>query len=124
MNHRLGQPDPFFDLTRRKQTPAQVQAFQFFFCSCRLADRIPETFENLPCFVFVKLNQDVIFVLEIEIDGAIRHTGFFGNLGNGGLKETVLGEYLDCRFEYAMVFIVFPAFFIDVAPPRAWILVL
>jgi hypothetical protein len=78
-----------------------------------------EATENLLVLIIEKLNQDIVFVLEIEIDGAIRHTGFFGNLGNGGLKETVLGEYLDCRFEYAMVFIVFPAFFIDVAPPRA-----
>jgi hypothetical protein len=84
-----------------------------------LVHLFPEAPENLLGLVIEELNQDIIFVLEIEIDGAIRHTGFFGNLGNGGLKETVFGEYFDCRFQYAMVFIVFPAFFIDVTPPRA-----
>ena len=76
-----------------------------------------ETPENLLGLVIEKLNQNIIFVFEIKIDGSISHTGFLGNLGNGRLKESVFGKYLDSRLEYPMVFIVFSALFINMAPP-------
>ncbi len=83
-----------------------------------------ETSENLLGLVIEELNQNIIFVFEIKIDGAISHTGFFGDLSNGRLKETVFGKYLDRRLEYPVVFVVFSALFIDVTPPGASILIL
>jgi len=76
-----------------------------------------ETPENLLGLVVEELNQNIIFIFEIQIDGSISHTGFLGDLRNGRLKETVLGKYLDRRLEYPMVFIVFSAFLIDGTPP-------
>ncbi len=76
-----------------------------------------ETSKNLLGLVIEELNQNIIFIFEIQIDGAISHAGFFGDLSNGRLKETVFGKYLDSRLEYPTVFIVFSAFLIDGAPP-------
>ena len=42
----------------------------------------PETAENLFGLMIEKLNQNIIFIFEIEIDGAVSHTGFFGDLSN------------------------------------------
>jgi len=78
-----------------------------------------ETSKNLFGFVIEKLNQNIIFVFEIKIDGAVGNAGFFSNLGNGRLKESIFGKYLDSRLEYPMVFVIFSAVFIDVAPPEA-----
>jgi hypothetical protein len=81
-----------------------------------------ETSKNLLGFVIEELNQNIIFIFEIQIDGAISHAGFFGDLSNGRLKESVFGKYLDSRLEYAMVFIVFSTLFIDGEPPLTSIL--
>jgi len=83
-----------------------------------------ETPENLLGLVIEKLNQNIIFVFEIKIDGAVGHAGFFSNLGNGRLKESVFRKYLDSRLEYPMVFIVFSALFINIAPPETSVLII
>jgi hypothetical protein len=72
-------------------------------------DFFPEAFENLLGFVFEKLNQDIILVFEVQINGPVGHSSFFGNFGNGRLMISVAGKHLDGRFEDAVVFIVFIA---------------
>ena len=84
-----------------------------------LVHLLSESPENLLGLVIEKLNQNIIFVFEIKIDGAVGYAGFFSNLGNGRLKESVFGKYLDSRFEYPMVFIIFSALFFNIAPPGA-----
>jgi len=100
-----------------QMTPDQVS--KFINGIFGLVHLFPEAPENLLGLVIEELNQNIIFVFEIKIDGAISHAGFFGNLSNGRMKEPVFGKYLDSRLEYAMVFIIFFTFFIDVAPPGA-----
>jgi hypothetical protein len=90
---------------------------QFFLCGCRLVDGIPEPLENLACLELVKLNQDIILVFEIKVDGSVRHAGFFGNLGNRRLKKTLFGEYLDGSTQDALVFIHIFYFRTDSEPP-------
>lgn len=49
----------------------------------RFIDRFPEAGKNLPGFITEKLNQDIVFILEIKVDGPIGNPGFFCNLRNG-----------------------------------------
>jgi hypothetical protein len=93
------------------------QAPQLFFRCFRLIHRIPESFKNLAGLILVKLDQNVVLVLEIEIDGPVRHTGLFGNLGNCRLKKPLLGEYGDGRVEDTPVLVPVFLFRADGAPP-------
>jgi hypothetical protein len=70
-------------------------------------DFFSEALENLLGLVFEKLNQDIVLVFEVQIDGPIGHTSFSGDLGNGRLMISVTGKHLYGRFENAVVFIVF-----------------
>ena len=63
----------------------------------RLVYVFPESIKYLFGFIAEKLNQNIIFVFEIEIDGAIGNTRCRCNLRNGGLKKTLFGKYLDSR---------------------------
>jgi hypothetical protein len=72
-------------------------------------DFFSEALKNLLGFVLEKLNQDIVLVFEVQIDGPIGHTSFSGDFGNGRLMISVPGKYLDGRFEDAVVFIVFIA---------------
>jgi hypothetical protein len=72
-------------------------------------DFFSEALKNLLGFVLEKLNQDIVLVFEVQIDGPIGHTGFSGDFCNGRLMISVPGKYLDGRFEDAVVFIVFIA---------------
>jgi hypothetical protein len=72
-------------------------------------DFFSETLENLLGLVFEKLNQDIVLVFEVQIDGPIGHTSFSGDLGNGRLMISVTGKHLDSCFENPVVFIVFIA---------------
>jgi hypothetical protein len=78
---------------------------------------IPKPFENLAGLVLIKLNQNIILVLEIKIDGSVRHTGLFGNLGNRRLEKSLFGEYGDGRVEDTLVFVPIFLFRTDGAPP-------
>jgi len=53
------------------------------------------------------LHQNVIFIFEIKIDGAVGDPGFFGDLGNGRLMKSVSGKNLDRRFKDLVIFIIF-----------------
>ena len=70
-------------------------------------DRLPKPFKYLLGPKIEKLNQDVIFIFKIQIDGTIGDPGFFGNLGNGRLVKSLSGENLDRCLEDLMVFIIF-----------------
>jgi hypothetical protein len=71
------------------------------------ADFFPEALENLLGFVAEKLDQDVVFVFKVQVDGPVGHAGLLGNFGNGRLGVSVAGKYLDGGIENKMVFVVF-----------------
>jgi hypothetical protein len=48
-----------------------------------LVDGRPESIEHLFGSVVEKLDQNIVFIFEIKIDGTIRHTCLSGDLGNG-----------------------------------------
>ena len=56
------------------------QITQFFLGTGRLVHRPPKPLENLLRLVFVKLDQDIIFILEIEIYCAVCNSRSFGDL--------------------------------------------
>jgi hypothetical protein len=85
------------------------EVFQFLDGAATAIDFFSEALENLLGFVFEKLNQDIVLVFEVQIDGPIGHTSFSGYFGNGRLMISVAGKHLDSRFENAVVFIVFIA---------------
>ncbi len=61
------------------------------------------------------MNKDIVLVLEIQIDRAIGHAGFTGNLRNGGFVKTEFRKHRDRRFKDTPVLVVF-AFGTDGAP--------
>jgi hypothetical protein len=80
------------------------QFIQTGFCSCHFrAERIKHLFG----FIVEKLDQDIVFVFKIQIDGTVSHSGLFGNLGNGGLMKSQSGKYFNRRLENLMVFMIF-----------------
>lgn len=93
------------------------QTPQLFLGCFGLTDRIPESFKDLACLVLVELNQNIVLVLEIEIDGSVRHTSLFGNLGDCRLKKPLLGKHFDGGFEDALVFLRIFLFGGDGEPP-------
>jgi hypothetical protein len=94
------------------------QASQFFFGGCRFADGLPKTLEDLTGFVLVKLNQDIVLVFEVEVNGAIRYARLLGNLGNRRLKKTLLGKYRNGGIENTLVFGPIFLFRDDGEPPE------
>ena len=66
-----------------------------------------ETIKYLLGFIIKKLNQNIVFILKIKIDGAVGDPGYFGNLGNGRLMKSVSGKNLDRRFKDLVIFIIF-----------------
>jgi hypothetical protein len=64
-----------------KMPPDEIP--QFVQAVVGLVDRRPESIENLFGSVVEKLHQDIVFILEIKINGSIRHAGLPGDLGNG-----------------------------------------
>ena len=97
-----------------KMPPDKVP--QFIQAVVGLVDGGPEAVKNLFGSVVKKMNQDIVFVLEIKIDGTIGHTGFPGNLGNGRLVKTLARKDFYGCFKDKMVLVVF-IFFIDFRPP-------
>ena len=66
-----------------------------------------ETIKYLLGFIIEKLDQNIVFILEIKIDGAVGDAGFFGNLGNGRLMKSLSGKNLDSRFKNLVIFMIF-----------------
>jgi hypothetical protein len=83
------------------------EVFQLLDGAAPAIDFFSEALENLLGFVFEKLNQDIVLVFEVQIDGPIGHTSLSGDFGNGRLMISVAGKHLDGRLENAVVFIVF-----------------
>jgi hypothetical protein len=67
----------------------------------------PETTKYLLGFIIKKLNQNIVFILKIKIDGAVGDACFFGNLGNGRLVKSLSGKNLDSRFKNLVIFMIF-----------------
>ena len=74
-----------------------------------------ESIEHLFGFVAEKLYQYVVFVFEVEIDGAIRNPGFSCDLGYRWLMESQIRKYFHGGFEDTFVFIVI---FVPIADVR------
>jgi hypothetical protein len=53
------------------------------------------------------LDQNIVFILEIKIDGAVGDAGFFGNLGNGRLMKSLSGKNLNRCLKNLMIFVIF-----------------
>ena len=71
----------------------------------RLFHLFPETGKNLFGLIGEKLNQNIIFVLEIQINGSIRNTGFPRDLRNGCLMKTLFCKNAYGRLQYPVVFL-------------------
>ena len=97
-----------------KMPPDEVS--QFVQAVVGLIDGGAKSVKNLLGPVVEKLHQNIVFILEIEIDGAIGNAGLSGDLGNGRLVKPLTGKYLDGRFQDTMILIIF-LFFIDFEPP-------
>ena len=67
----------------------------------------PETIKYLLGFIIEKLDQNIVFIFEIQIDGAVGDPGYFGNLGNGRLMKSMSGKNLNSRFKNLVIFIIF-----------------
>jgi hypothetical protein len=67
----------------------------------------PETIKYLLGFIIKKLDQNIVFILEIQINGAVGDPGFFGNLGNGRLVKSLSGKNLNRRLKNLMIFMIF-----------------
>src|SRR5579864_230681 len=50
-------------------------------------------------------HQQLVFVLEIKIDGAVGHPGAVGDLGDAGVEKAVLGDNLNGSVENALVLV-------------------
>jgi len=62
-----------------------------------------EPVEHLLRLEAEEVHQDVVFALEIEVDGPVRDPGFFGHFGDRRDVEPLAGENLHGRFENAVV---------------------
>src|ERR1035437_437228 len=49
-------------------------------------------------------HQDLVFVLEVEIDGAVSDVGAIGDVGDSRVEKAFVGEYRDRSLEDALVF--------------------
>ena len=65
----------------RKMAPNK--AAQFIMAAIELVDGRPKSIKNLLGSVVEKLDQNIVFIFKIKINGTICHTGLSGNLGNG-----------------------------------------
>ena len=66
---------------------------------------IVELVENLFGPKGEDLEKDILFVLEVEVDGAVGDTGFPSDLSHGGLVVALLRKDGDGCFNNKMVFI-------------------
>lgn len=86
---------------------AAHQVAQFVQAGLGPIDRLPETFKYLFGPKAEKLNQNVVFIFKIQVNGAVGDPGFFGNLGNGGLMKSLSGKNLNRRLKDLMIFMIF-----------------
>jgi hypothetical protein len=70
-------------------------------------DLLTEGFKNLFGPKTEKLNQDVVFIFEIQVDSAVGDPGFFCNLGNGRLVKSLSGKNLNRCLKNLMIFMIF-----------------
>jgi hypothetical protein len=59
--------------------------------------------DDLADFIFEQRDQDVVLVVEIEVDGAVRDLGLLGDIGDAGIEKAFFGKDLDRRLgDFAM----------------------
>jgi hypothetical protein len=86
---------------------ASNEISEFFDGVTGAVDFFPKTLKGLFGLEIKKLNQNVVFVFEIQIYGTVGDTGFFGDLRNGRLVVSLAGEHLYGSFQDASIFVVF-----------------
>jgi hypothetical protein len=67
----------------------------------------PETIKYLLGFIIEKLDQNIVFIFEIQVDSAVGDPGDPGNLGNSRLVKSLSGKNLNSRFKDLVIFIIF-----------------
>jgi ferredoxin len=80
------------------------QVEKFLFGRSPFFDSLAEPLEYQAGFVLVELNQNIVFVFEIKIDGPVSNAGLLGHLGHGGMVKTLLCENFHSRFKDLVVF--------------------
>ncbi|MDD2604541.1 MAG: hypothetical protein RBR20_07365 [Desulfobacterales bacterium] len=63
------------------------------------------------------MDQDIVLVLEVQVDGTVGDAGLTRNLGNGRLVEPLFGKNPDRGFQDPMKFFMVARFTDDNAPP-------
>lgn len=91
---------------------------QFVEAVVRLVDGGAKSIKNLLGPVVEELYQNIVFILEIEIDGAVGHAGLSGDLGNGRLVKALAGKDFYSCLQDEMILIIF-FFSVDCGPPVA-----
>lgn len=89
---------------------------QFVQTVVSLIDGSAESIKNLLGPVVEKLHQNIVFVFEIKINGAVCHAGLSSDLSNRRLVKALAGKDFYGRFQDEMIFIVF-FFSVDFGPP-------
>lgn len=96
---------------------ASNQAFQLINGIVRTVDIFSKTIENLFGLVTEKMRQNIILVFKVQVDGAVGDAGFFRNLCNGRLVESLLRKYFYGRFQNAVILVIVFTFGIDGLSP-------
>jgi hypothetical protein len=91
---------------------------KFIQTALRLIDFLPKSIKNQLGFVAEEIDQNVIFIFEIEINGTVGHSGFLGDLGHGRLVKSLLGKHFYRSFQDPVVLVIFGVP-IDFGPPVA-----
>ncbi len=53
-------------------------------------------------------HQQLVFILEVEVDGAVSYAGPVGDLGHPGVEKPMLGDDFNGRIQDALVFVRSP----------------
>jgi len=72
----------------------------------RILHRFPEALKHQAGFVAEKIIQNIRFIFEINIYGAIGDPGLPGDLRYGGFIKTLLGKHLDSGIQYQLILAV------------------
>ena len=104
-----------FDLVNNRHFPVALKFFQmpaneiaqFIRTGIRTVQFFSERTKHLFGFIIEKLDQNIVFIFEIQIDGAVGDLCYFGNLGNGRLMKSMSGKNLNSRFKDLVILIIF-----------------
>jgi hypothetical protein len=82
----------------------QVSEFVFSVLGC--LHLILESIKDPPGFIAEKIEKNIGFIFEINIDGAVRYTGGLGDLRNGRLMVSLFRKHFDSGIKDLVVFVI------------------